>query len=821
MNFFLKNQGVVTVFVILIMVPVVAITGTFVDLARFKFVSSQAIMAADSYSEGVLSIYDNVLKELYGLYSISTREEGEALIAKMGDYAKYSFNPKLDQEFQVEGSMPYASTEVEISHTNVDGASLSNSSVFLTQIADFMQYRIVGEMVKDSFILDAFDKIKKVDKEAAAVETFSEMGKNSTKVLKDIQQYYEHLEKVKQYEAYKSGLEDSFEAYSSKMGEISKSEEYEEYIYYKEHKDEIEDAISYKDAYMAALMEGAEVEADTQKLEMADKWADYDAKAYREGVDKTLTALQEAAYETEKEPVDFDSVEKEIKELKKEAEDISNRITELRNQRDKLVEQLKECSEELRTGIEKDIEGLDKILNLAEGFTKTYELIEVINKNTEKNTNNQVKYTEALPPLDEVKGKIVEGALTPGSFYWEETVELEWFDFTTNDEANDFYKQLEKACTKVNEVVGEGDEKAGDKKVDKAEGDLEKALEELKKEEEKPQRSIGAGLAGQLKLDGGTGKDEGEIGILGNFNIGQGITNVINKFLLVSYNMGMFTSRVTGIEKKAEGQEQTTGDGEYTDQSLTKVEMSPDINYLYKAEIEYLFGGKTDSKKNWNSARNTICGVRMGLNFVSTYTIKPVHRAIESVANSAATAVTASGVGAAAAPLVRIAVSGALRGAVAGMETSAEWKQLKNREKVLLFKSKVDDLEIVDKLSDIIGEPIAGGGEGKSIDIELSYEDYLYLLMLLMVDTDTLTDRTANLITLNVNQSQNKGDTLTSLDFKMSETVTAIESTCKVKMDFIVVPDNIANLFLSGTEAETRIKSLEDRFTGFTLIRGY
>lgn len=84
MNFFLKNQGVVTVFVILIMVPVVAITGTFVDLARFKFVSSQAIMAADSYSEGVLSIYDNVLKELYGLYSISTREEGEALIAKMG-----------------------------------------------------------------------------------------------------------------------------------------------------------------------------------------------------------------------------------------------------------------------------------------------------------------------------------------------------------------------------------------------------------------------------------------------------------------------------------------------------------------------------------------------------------------------------------------------------------------------------------------------------------------------------------------------------------------------------------------------------------------
>ena len=93
--------------------------------------------------------------------------------------------------------------------------------------------------------------------------------------------------------------------------------------------------------------------------------------------------------------------------------------------------------------------------------------------------------------------------------------------------------------------------------------------------------------------------------------------------------------------------------------------------------------------------------------------------------------------------------------------------------------------------------------------------------MLLTVKTENLTSRTADLITLNVNQSMNKENELKELSFNMANTVTAIESTCKVKMDFVVVPDNFANMFISGTSTETTIKSLEDTYTGFTLIRGY
>ena len=56
-----KNRGFITVFVTLIMVPVIVFTGTMVDLSRMKLYSSQAAMAADSYGEVALSKYDNLL----------------------------------------------------------------------------------------------------------------------------------------------------------------------------------------------------------------------------------------------------------------------------------------------------------------------------------------------------------------------------------------------------------------------------------------------------------------------------------------------------------------------------------------------------------------------------------------------------------------------------------------------------------------------------------------------------------------------------------------------------------------------------------------
>ena len=211
----------------------------------------------------------------------------------------------------------------------------------------------------------------------------------------------------------------------------------------------------------------------------------------------------------------------------------------------------------------------------------------------------------------------------------------------------------------------------------------------------------------------------------------------------------------------------------------------------------------------------------MTANYLATYTIQPINTAIAATADAAAAAVAATGVGAVAAPLVRFAVSGALRAAVAGIETASDWKALADRKEVIFYKSSMDDLTsvsgVIDALMDVdMEEDVVNAGE-----IALSYEDYMYILLCIFVDTDTLLQRTSNLITLNVNQAEQKAEELTTLNFKMNDTVTAVKSTCLIDLQFMIVPEGFINLFLSDRDATNVIQKLEDGKYAYSVIRGY
>lgn len=805
-----NSKGVVTVFVIMIMVPVVVFTGIFVDFTRFKFVSSQAIMAADSYAEGVLGTYDNVLKQLYGLFSVSSREEGKAAIETVKQNVLYSFNPKADAEFEHVGHMPYANTDVELVHTNVEGATLQNENVFLTQIGDFMRFRIIEEMVEGSGILDAIEGIQSAAADSKAVETYSEIGDSSTRVLKLISWYYEQLESIEAYPGYIDGLKTNYYACQNLIRDTINSTQYAKYWEYRQRREEIDAAKAY--AQVSYQLGG---EINEELIDLAKEFEGID-DTYWEGVKGDLEQLRAAA-NVDNQAISFATAGQKISQLGTYAGEIEDGMNNLVDKRNELVnEELPNCSEALRAGICEEIEGLEDITEMKGNFKAVHVNIEDINQDTAKNVDNRQEYDEKLVILDQKIQEFKNLMLEPGTIVSEEEIQFEWYHFEENPMDKDFYNQLTKLCS----VQEKKEHDESQKRIDSADKKSENTMKEIKEDSETPpQRSIGD-LAGQLQLAGGAG--EGEIGVVGDLGWSDTGNRLLAKFLLTSYNAKMFTSRVTG--KPPQEDEETVSDADYKDYSLTGVEMTDQIHYLYKAELEYLFGGNTDSKKNWNATRNTICSVRMAFNFASTYAIEPVDTAIDTVAKAAEVAATASGIPGAGV-LARIATSAALRGAVAGIETAMEWKQLKNRESVLLYKNRINDLEAIEELREVLPEMAGSGSAGtstkKGLEVKLSYEDYLYLLMLLTVDTSTLVDRTCDLITLNVNQSQNSGDVLTNLEFKMSETVTAIESTCKVKMDFLVVPDAYLNMFLADTEANTIIQSWENRYTGFSLIRGY
>lgn len=816
-----KNRGFITVFVALMMVPVVVCTGTMVDVARLKLYSSQAAMAADSYGEVVLSEYDNLLKELYGLFSVTQNKEGLQAIEDFQKYTRYSFAPNGDNE-KLQGFMPYENAKVEVSYTNVDGASLANNNVLMMQISDFMKFRVIEEIMEEKNILNVLEKFDSMSNDMDVVNERNKITKSSSEVLEKIGEYFEVLECINDYPDYLNERLYYYEGYSAELLAIYESEEYAGYVNYLNNKDAIDQAkSSVEEAENSAEDENSSGSSEEDQ-ELAEQYMDVDA--YKEQINSQLQSWETGLNKTEKR-IEFGEAGKKLKELDKISKKLEATLTNLEQQISRLQSKLEGCSEDVRGEIEEEIRDLRRITDIASDFRDTVNLF-YQNDISNKDQSNQDIWNRETETLSRVKDNLLEGKQE--AYDWEESIEFDWYDF--QKDKSHFYSELEALC-KGKDGSG-GSKKAADEKIDHAEGIQKSAQNEIQGDEETDARNISNSLALQLEIPGNSAEipdlDDCFSGGASFASVGNGL---IGKFLLTTYDFGMFSSRVSGIKPPEEHEdnvsqedtEENAGNNvEYYDESLTKIRMSKDVNYLYGTELEYLLAGNNKSVDNLNYTRNIICGVRMTTNYLSSYSISEINKTINRIAKAAAAAVVAASGGTAAAsePLIRVAVSGALRLAFATLESVNDWKLLKDRENVIFYKREFGDLTTApDVIAGLLGESVSG--DKKSSDISLSYEDYMYVLLCLFTDEDTLLDRTSNLITLNVNQSQNEEDELSFLKFKMSDTVTAVKSTCKINEKFLIVPEQFVNMYLSGTETGAMIQKLDNGFYGYSVIRGY
>ena len=75
MRFFLKNKGSISIFLVIILVPMLTISGIIVDSSRIKLGRGVASSAVDLTLNTALTHYDSVLKEIYGLFAMSQTVE--------------------------------------------------------------------------------------------------------------------------------------------------------------------------------------------------------------------------------------------------------------------------------------------------------------------------------------------------------------------------------------------------------------------------------------------------------------------------------------------------------------------------------------------------------------------------------------------------------------------------------------------------------------------------------------------------------------------------------------------------------------------------
>lgn len=847
------TRGVITALVVLILIPSVVFTGFMVDLARLKLYGNQAVMTADNWGESILTVYNNTLKDLYGLFAVSDNEEGKAAIEALQAYMESSFKPNsstvswghltevqgalgLDTEYS--GFMPYQNAEITLSSSYIGSSALSEKAVISTQIGDFMRFRVAQTLLDDgSELVEVLDTLTSMEETSHAIDKKNDFDAALEKVIEAMRAYYNCLKNFQEYQYNRiynntNGFLQAIARYEpraySDMMAIGNSESMQLYISYIQNKDAINAALNRQ----KNLKEGESLTPTEESMialyerYLADPNADYSALKSR--FDSIISTFK-SYYDDN--PIDFgnfDSLTSSLAFLASEVErtygDLQTATAELQ----KAIDAGK-VNGSLRDGMQQDINEINEVFKTSSGFSASC-FIECSDHLWGQRSFNKTQKNiadSAVALLEDMRDAYLsDGTLTDNNVTLP-NIDMSCQTFNTNTttfqffDYSDFYtipkfKKLYDSLKGMFE--GEGDEDAAEETKKDAEAKTEEAAKQLNETEASGARDIPAsidiGKSGEF--------DPGDfsivrlvdtaVSIFDANSITEGANDLLLKLYTILYDTNMFSSRVTNVDtsKGIDSGEDASLKQEEKAVSLTGYRLCREINYLYGAEQEYIFGGYKDSDSNLNEARNKILAFRAIVNFTATYSVDAINAPIKTAA-AAAKVVN---------PVLGIAVEAALRIAVTTMETVADWNELKAGRGIVLIKESVDDLTAWESLKGLL--PDAKGDSTVSQKKKFGYSTYLTVMMIFMNTDEDIAERTGDLISLNVScveKGLDANGTLSALTLDMKKAYTAVTTTCAVDLDFVVMPQRMAEMLLGGTS--TVLDGIRNRSFRFSVTRGY
>lgn len=801
MGIFLKRtRGSITVLVTLILVPTIFFTGFMVDLARVKLYSNQAVMAADNFGETVLTQYDDLLKELYGLFAVTQNEDGKKAIEDLKEYMKYSFEPAGGGKSVGNGFMPYQSADIELGYEAADHANLANEDVFATQVNDFMKFRIAQQMAKSGeSVLDQIEEIRGLKDNAKAAQTKMELDKKADDALEMMKPFYEELKEIDGYPAYIDRINDAIKGAKKTIKDLSASASYQKYVDYVKHADEIEAALN--------VPEDERTEADLQYIAMYEAYRDDEAaheenlrKVMEDAIDKIGTAVDSGS-------IRFQNFKSKANNLYIDANGLADKLEDVVDIRAELEQQLNEegVTTDYKNQVKEEIQHLDELTGGGAFNGHNFvAMADAIKNNGSVNDSYESQTQSAIFKLESVMEDLLE-VEDPSESYPNALDKSLWFDFHSHSVYERIYQSLKKCFDTTDDAATK---KAKSKKKE-AKGLSKEFTDSMKQDEETSARDIPESFhfnhttsdrVKSFKID----KIFETIGgYFSKGSLGEAGEGLLSTFYMIQYDKGMFSDRVTNVKTDEEG-------NTIQEKSLVNVPMASNVNYLYQAELEYIVSGHYSSKDNLTETRNSIVLFRFMMNFLSTYTVHEINDAIRAI-SEAASVIN---------PVLGMAVSGALRLAIAGLESGADWNLLKKGEKVTVYKQKLEQFNCADIGTLLDGEvQISSDHDGDGFGLD--YGQYLEIMMLIMTSPEEVAARTANLVTLNVNEvKQDSPETLSNLEFKLEDAVTAVDATFSVHLDFVVMPDGFAKKMTdAGVYGE--LVEFEKNHYKYTVTRGY
>lgn len=240
-GFFKKNNGAVSVFLVIILVPMLLVSALFIDTARVRLARGAVEAASDTALNSALADYDVDLKDIYGLFA--TAQDTAEVYDNIEEYFRKSVSAagigSEDTEHIVEGLMDsiagFAESEesddllnievTDVSLTKRSDLSLASAPVLKREIVEFMKYRspintglgFISSLTSFSTLKQQNDMVNKRKEYYSEQNTVMELAKNAWEYI-----YKYNQAGFAQDDTYLANMKECFEGCKDTYTDIGK-----------------------------------------------------------------------------------------------------------------------------------------------------------------------------------------------------------------------------------------------------------------------------------------------------------------------------------------------------------------------------------------------------------------------------------------------------------------------------------------------------------------------------------------------------------------------------------------------------------------------
>lgn len=226
MNFLYKSRGAISIFMVIIMLPMLTLAGVYVDMARTKLAQELAVSSADLALNTVLTEYDKDLKDFYGLIA-SAQDVGDVMDAAEEYFLSSMVSAGVnvtDAQIYVDNVMDAFVGDQDVRDLlqisvvpNEEGESmiapakdgtLENPAMIKNGIVEFMKYRapVDGvEKILEKFMNDEITKqLENSGHEAKMIEAREAFYDAEKKLIKQAEKAYKAIKEYLNLSTHKN-----------------------------------------------------------------------------------------------------------------------------------------------------------------------------------------------------------------------------------------------------------------------------------------------------------------------------------------------------------------------------------------------------------------------------------------------------------------------------------------------------------------------------------------------------------------------------------------------------------------------------------------